>query len=135
MQCVLGRVDAVIDWEIWSIGDPRFDLAWFCMMMDPRHPTADPSGAHVVSPADIIDRYQTSTGEVVQDYDWFLAATCYKQSAASALLTKRAVKRGELTIREQNVRDSIAPLLHWALDLLRSIPSDTEPREGKAVST
>lgn len=26
-----GRVRAVIDWEIWTVGDPRVDLAWYLM--------------------------------------------------------------------------------------------------------
>jgi len=28
------RVNAVIDWEIWSVGDPRVDLAWLTFFTD-----------------------------------------------------------------------------------------------------
>lgn len=31
------RLLAVIDWEIWSVGDPRTDLAWLLMHADPVH--------------------------------------------------------------------------------------------------
>ncbi len=30
------RIAAVIDWEIWSIGDPRVDAGWFLINCDPR---------------------------------------------------------------------------------------------------
>src|ERR1700677_4854174 len=29
------RINAVIDWEIWSIGDPRIDAGWFLINSDP----------------------------------------------------------------------------------------------------
>ncbi|WP_236595339.1 phosphotransferase, partial [Mycobacterium intracellulare] len=29
------RINAVIDWEIWSIGDPRIDVGWFLINCDP----------------------------------------------------------------------------------------------------
>ncbi len=29
------RITAVIDWEIWSVGDPRIDLGWFLVNADP----------------------------------------------------------------------------------------------------
>jgi aminoglycoside phosphotransferase (APT) family kinase protein len=34
MLSVDGSVEAIIDWEIWSIGDPRNDVAWFLMNCD-----------------------------------------------------------------------------------------------------
>ena len=29
------RITAVIDWEIWSVGDPRVDVGWFLINCDP----------------------------------------------------------------------------------------------------
>ena len=29
------RINAVIDWEIWSVGDPRIDAGWFLINCDP----------------------------------------------------------------------------------------------------
>ena len=37
------RITAVVDWEIWSVGDPRVDLGWFLLNGDPdTYRPADP---------------------------------------------------------------------------------------------
>ena len=28
-------INAVVDWEIWSVGDPRVDVGWFLINADP----------------------------------------------------------------------------------------------------
>jgi aminoglycoside phosphotransferase (APT) family kinase protein len=76
------RVRAVIDWEIWSIGDPRADLGWFRVMSCPW----DLSGiatemAGVVPADDLLAAYQTTTGSPVDQMAWFDAATRYKMAA------------------------------------------------------
>ena len=35
LLAVGARINAVIDWEIWSIGDPRIDVGWFLINSDP----------------------------------------------------------------------------------------------------
>ncbi|WP_329566886.1 phosphotransferase family protein [Streptomyces sp. NBC_01361] len=35
--CVDERAVAVVDWEIWSVGDPRIDLGWFLLFADHRN--------------------------------------------------------------------------------------------------
>ncbi|MFB7993213.1 phosphotransferase family protein [Streptomyces sp. NPDC056002] len=35
--CVAQRAVAVVDWEIWSVGDPRIDLGWFLLFADHRN--------------------------------------------------------------------------------------------------
>lgn len=35
--CVEERATAVVDWEIWSVGDPRIDLGWFLLFTDHRN--------------------------------------------------------------------------------------------------
>ena len=42
LLAVGSRIAAVIDWEIWSVGDPRVDAGWFLINCDPityRRPT------------------------------------------------------------------------------------------------
>jgi aminoglycoside phosphotransferase (APT) family kinase protein len=118
LQCSGASVKAAIDWEIWSVGDPRFDLAWFCMMMDPLHPAATNEGAGLVQPVEIVERYESISGATVAAYPWFLAVTCFKQAAASALLVKHGLKRGELNERQQRLRSGLEPLLKWCLEIL-----------------
>ena len=84
--CDSGHLTAVIDWEIWSVGDPRVDLSWFCYFTDEaRHPAAssfDKTG--MPTRDEVVARY----GEL-PDLDWFDALTRYKEAAATALIFKR----------------------------------------------
>ena len=45
MLCDGTEVAALIDWEIWSLSDPRLDLAWFLFFTDEaKHPMASNPG-------------------------------------------------------------------------------------------
>jgi aminoglycoside phosphotransferase (APT) family kinase protein len=94
--CSDGRVTAIIDWEIWSIGDPRVDLTWFLFFTDeaghPMAPAGGPSG--MPTAAELLDAYVDASGGQVKDLVWFDALTRYKEAAATALLVKRARRAG-----------------------------------------
>lgn len=96
--CEGNRVTSVIDWEIWSVGDPRVDLAWLTYFTDEaKHPAAPelgPCGTPTV--AEVISTYEEALGHPVADIDWFHALTRYKEAAATALLIKRARKAGTM---------------------------------------
>src|SRR3546814_4761075 len=41
--CLEDRVTAIIDWEIWALGDPRTDVTWLTFFTDEAaHPAAEP---------------------------------------------------------------------------------------------
>ncbi len=91
-----GRIYAIIDWEIFSIGDPRVDLTWFTYFTDEAgHPSAS-SGAPTGMPTadELLDAYSEAGGSRPPDLQYFDALTRYKETAASGLLIKRALKRG-----------------------------------------
>ncbi|WP_284742366.1 phosphotransferase family protein [Amycolatopsis sp. RTGN1] len=111
MQCSGPGIRAVIDWEIWSIGDPRLDLAWLRLMSDPTHPTAVAPEAPTLEPDELLAAY----GAPVADLAWFDALVRYKQAAASALLVKNAERRGQVTDRVERMRGGIPLLLAAAL--------------------
>lgn len=119
MLVARGRVAAIIDWEIWSIGDPRVDLSWFLFFTDesghPMAPASEPSG--MPSAAELLDAYVgASGGGEPKDLLWFDALTRYKEAAATALLVKRYRRQGSTAL------DHAAPLLprlvEETLDLL-----------------
>jgi aminoglycoside phosphotransferase (APT) family kinase protein len=111
MQCAGPEIRAVIDWEIWSVGDPRLDLAWLRLMSDPTHPTAVAPEAPTLEPDELLAAY----GTPVADLGWFDALVRYKQAAASALLVKNAERRGQVTERVERMRRGIPLLLTAAL--------------------
>jgi aminoglycoside phosphotransferase (APT) family kinase protein len=89
------HVVAVIDWEIWSLGDPRVDLAWFLMACNPDERLNRPVAAGAPGNAELIDTYQQARGAEVRDLAWFEALVRYKQLAVTALLIRNARRRGQ----------------------------------------
>jgi aminoglycoside phosphotransferase (APT) family kinase protein len=90
------RVNAVIDWEIWSVGDPRVDLSWMTFFTDDAgHPAVAP-GTVAGTPAgrEVVRAYEEALGRPVPELGWFDALTRYKEAAATGLLLKRALKLG-----------------------------------------
>lgn len=88
-------VRGVIDWELWTVSDPRIDLSWMLFFTDEaRHP----SGAHGVPSGmptlpEMLAYYEAAVGEPTTDLDWFHALTRFKEGAAMALILKLARRR------------------------------------------
>ncbi len=87
------RINAVIDWEIWSIGDPRIDLGWFLINADPdtyhRVPAAD---GVAPTTAELAQIYQNE-GCAIDDLTWFTALACFKSAATWSLIVKHNRRR------------------------------------------
>jgi aminoglycoside phosphotransferase (APT) family kinase protein len=118
--CEGDSVTAIIDWEIWALGDPRVDLTWLTFFTDearhPASPSDEPTG--MPGKAELIDAYQEIRGEPLRDLEWFEALTKYKESAATALLIKRARKAGELKDMHRRMLPALPVLLDEATELL-----------------
>lgn len=93
-------LNAVIDWEIWSVGDPRLDLAWLLMHTAPAHryartrPAADrEAGAGMPSRNELFSAYLESGGPArPDDLPWFLAFSYYKVASTLGVIVKRSQK-------------------------------------------
>jgi aminoglycoside phosphotransferase (APT) family kinase protein len=115
--CVRDRLTAVIDWEIWSVGDPRVDLTWFTFFCDDgRHPSKasdEPSG--MPTGAEVLDTYIEAGGQDYPDLAWFEALTYFKEASLTSLLIKRAEKSADRTVAERLV--GFIPSLGELLDM------------------
>ncbi|SHN17299.1 phosphotransferase family protein [Cryptosporangium aurantiacum] len=111
MQADEDTIRAVIDWEIWSVGDPRADLAWMRLMHDPAHPSAAAPEAPSLEPDEVLAEYEEAAGIPVAALPWFDAFVRYKQAAASALLVKNAERRGDVDEATERMRVGIGLLL------------------------
>lgn len=96
------ELTAVIDWEIWSVGDPRTDIAWLLMHTDPAHvfhenrSTADKSaGEAMPTRTDLMEEYARAAGtaDLLQSIEWFLAYCLYKTASTISVLVKRNRRR------------------------------------------
>ena len=89
-----GTVRSIIDWEIWSVSDPRIDLSWLLFFTDEaNHPvvTAE-TRSGVPSDVELLSTYEDATGAPVADLWWFDALTRYKEAAAMALIAKHLAR-------------------------------------------
>lgn len=122
--CEGGRVTAIIDWEIWSLGDPRIDVTWLTFFTDeaahPAAPSAEPTG--MPSKAEIVAAYEQARGAQVPDLTWFEALTKYKEAAATALLIKRARKDGSEGDMHARMTPALPVLLAEATELASAYP-------------
>jgi aminoglycoside phosphotransferase (APT) family kinase protein len=96
LLAVGSQVTAVIDWEIWSIGDPRVDVGWFLLNADPT--TYDRPTRYVgalPTPTELADEYAATLGTEVPDLAWFEALACFKSVATWALIVKHNRRRAD----------------------------------------
>ena len=120
LLAVGAEITAIIDWEIWSIGDPRIDVGWFLINSDPAtYRRGTPYDGLVPSVADLAATYAQARGVPVDDLDYFRALACFKSTATWALIVKhnrrRAVPRAEL--------EAMAPVLPSLLEQARALLS------------
>ena len=98
MQFAGDRLAALIDWEIWSLGDPRHDLAFLLHFCDPgqeRARATDPANRaarNAMPDADaLLSEYLAAAGADAPppDLDWFRGVCAYKLGATMAVIAKR----------------------------------------------
>lgn len=95
MLCDGGDVSAIIDWEIWSISDPRIDLSWFLFFTEQaNHPVVTPdTDSGMPTDTELLAEYEAAVGSPTVDLEWFHALTRYKEAAAMALIAKHMQRR------------------------------------------
>ena len=118
--CLNHEVRAVIDWEIWGVGDPRVDLLWFLLFTDPsRLPTAPRAAPGMPSVPELVAEYTSALGvRSLPDLDWFDALIQFKQAAVTALIVKHNRRRPIPDARLERSSLQIEPLIRRALGLL-----------------
>jgi aminoglycoside phosphotransferase (APT) family kinase protein len=89
-------VTAVIDWEIWTVGDPRIDLGWFLANADPAtYQRATRYAGALPSPDELLDLYAAAFSRDLGDVEWFEALACFKSTATWSLIVKHNRRRAE----------------------------------------
>lgn len=117
MQCNGSSIDAVIDWEIWSLSDRRVDLGWFLLNSDDRHPSTVNHGVMPSRDA-LVAAYEDACGQKLADVEWFEALVRYKQAAVTALIVKNNRKLPQPGVDPERMATLIPLLLASADELL-----------------
>lgn len=83
-----GRVAAVLDWELATVGDPLFDLGYFLASVPEQHAVTatEQMGTAMLeggwpSRAELAARYAGLTGRDVSSLDWYVALAQWKLAA------------------------------------------------------
>jgi aminoglycoside phosphotransferase (APT) family kinase protein len=127
MQFDAERLAAIIDWEIWSVGDPRTDLAWLMAFTAPvmrrvaqRDASNQAAADAMPSAGELLAEYMAQAGLDAEpaDLDWFQAFCYYKLGAAMSVLAKRNRRQPEPEPGLELAAQTLAPMLARGLELL-----------------
>ncbi|OBK19856.1 phosphotransferase family protein [Mycobacterium asiaticum] len=119
LLAVASRVTGVIDWEIWSVGDPRMDIGWFLINSDPQtyqRPTPYVGGTPSLDELTAV--YQAAAGFPVPDLGWFQALACFKSVATWSLIVKHNRRRPHPDAELEAMSKALPHLLSRAGQLL-----------------
>lgn len=92
MLYVADKLQAIIDWEIWSVGDPRIDMAWFALYNEKENfPGVGVDVPGLPNTAELISIYQEFRG-IELDFGWFLDFGRFKTAVIMAHNLHRHLK-------------------------------------------
>ncbi len=125
-----GKVIAVLDWELSTLGHPCADLAYQCMAM--RLPASDkpqmaPSGLvgldlralGLPDEASYVAKYCEAMGiERIDNWNFFLAFSFFRLAAIAQGVAKRASQGNASSTAAAEVGQLVAPLAETALELV-----------------
>lgn len=113
------RITGVIDWEIWSVGDPRIDAGWFLINSDPQtYQRATSYLGSTPPPDELAAIYQAAVGFPVSDLGWFQALACFKSVATWSLIVKHNRRRAHPDPASEAMSEVLPHLLTRARRLL-----------------
>jgi len=73
-----GKVRAVLDWEMSTLGDPLTDLALFLLYGDEAIDLDSEEKGEMANPEEIVAHYAEATGRDVSRLGWYLGLACFK---------------------------------------------------------
>lgn len=120
------RLNGIIDWEIWSLGDPRIDLAWLIMHNAPAHRfIADRSeadtfaGTGMPSTHDLLEQYGSAGGQAeAVELNWFLGYSYYKVASTLSVIVKRNLNNLELQPHLAVAAQSLPEVVEQGLNVM-----------------
>jgi aminoglycoside phosphotransferase (APT) family kinase protein len=123
----LGRINAVLDWELCTLGDPLADLGYLGVYwFDGRPETIranDPTSAGgFLSYPDLVQRYALRTGRDVSGIDYYIAFGCWRLAVISEGVYSRYVHGAMVLDEEVDIavfKDSTAALAERAWEATR----------------
>jgi aminoglycoside phosphotransferase (APT) family kinase protein len=123
-----GRIVAVLDWEMSTLGDPLTDLGTFLAYWSEEADGPVLAAARVMAPvtaadgfptrAEIVRRYAARTGFDVSDVEWFQAFAFFKLAVVCQGIAARAAGGAMLGSGFDDAQRLVAPLVAAGRSLL-----------------
>lgn len=106
---------AVIDWEIWSVGDPRVELGWFLVFADGSNfPGVGREVPGLPSEDELVELY----GRPVDDLAWFNALGRFKMAAIMGHNLRRHREGRHVDPDQERLPETIITLIRTGRDRL-----------------
>jgi aminoglycoside phosphotransferase (APT) family kinase protein len=128
-----GRIVAVLDWEMSTLGDPFTDLGALLAFWSEEADDAVLAAARIVPPvtsasgfatrAQVIERYAERTGFDVSDVDWYQAFAFFKLAVVCQGIAARAAGGAMLGSGFDEAQRLVAPLVDAGRHLLSARPA------------
>ncbi|MFI9777585.1 phosphotransferase family protein [Streptomyces sp. NPDC051956] len=119
-----GRIAAIVDWEMATLGDPLADLGMLLMYWDPvcepvlgaRHvPTANPG---FPTGRELAERYAESSGRDISSVAWYQALGCFKLAVIAEGIHARYLAGQTVGTGFEHVGAAVPALLRSGRELL-----------------
>jgi aminoglycoside phosphotransferase (APT) family kinase protein len=108
---------ALIDWEIWSVGDPRVELGWFLVFADGSNfPGVGREVAGLPTADELVSAY-AADGRAVDDLAWFDALGRYKMAAIMGHNLRRHLEGRHHDPDQERLPDTIRRLIETGLSI------------------
>ena len=108
---------ALIDWEIWSVGDPRVELGWFLVFADGSNfPGVGREVDGLPTAEELVERY-AADGRPVDDLAWFDALGRYKMAAIMGHNLRRHLEGRHHDPDQERLPDTIQRLIATGLSI------------------
>jgi aminoglycoside phosphotransferase (APT) family kinase protein len=123
-----GRIAAVLDWELCTLGDPLADVGYLGVYWFNGDPatsrTNDPTAAGgFATYEELLDRYSTTTGRDVSGIDYYVAFSCWRLAVISEGVYARYL-HGAMGVQEfdfEMFKSNVDQLAERALDASRRL--------------
>ena len=116
--CQGSKVLAVIDWELWSVGDPRVDLAWFLLFADAANfPRLGSPSPGVPPDSELLGAY-LGARPLPADFAWFRALSRAKMAAIMGHNLRRHREGRRHDPDQERLPPTIAAMLRSARAIL-----------------
>lgn len=119
LMCRDADILAIVDWEIWSVGDPRIDLGWMFIMSSPLDtPGVVTSTDGLLPVPELVEIYEQAAGRPVPDLGWFHALARFKMAAIMGHNLHRHRSGRRVDPYQERLVDTIPALIRSGLAAL-----------------